>query len=95
MTPDDRDAIWEDVKSEVAAMEAWYARDGENVGANIFVGWDRYSQWYAGMSIDGEVGEEPYQQEADTPEAALRLLIAESRAYRERIDRERREEDET
>jgi hypothetical protein len=89
-----RDAIWEDVKSEVAAMEAWYARDGEKVGVDIFVGWDCYSKWYAGMSIDGEVGGEPYQQEADTPEEALRLFIAKSRAYRERIDRERREENE-
>jgi len=86
--------VWEDVKAEVAAMEAWCA-DGHDYrpGVNIYVGWDRYSHWYAGMSIGGEDGdEEPGQREADTPEEALRLFLAACREYRERIDRERAEE---
>ena len=86
--------VWEDVKAEVAATEAWYARTGYHCTVNIYVGWHSLDQWYAGMAVDGETGEEPDQQEADTPEEALRLFLAASREYRARIDRERREENE-
>ncbi len=81
--------VWEDVMAEVAATEAWLAMTwGERPSVNIYVGWHSLGKWYAGMAVDGETGEEPYQQEADTPEEALRLFLIESREYRARIDAE-------
>lgn len=85
--------VWEDAKAEVAATEAWNARNGYRCTVNIYVGWNSSGFWYAGMAVDGEIGEQPYQQEADTPEEALRLLLVASREYRARIDAERDDEE--
>ena len=87
--------IWEDVKAEVAAMEAWNAAAGWAGWTNIYVGWDTAlgGSWYAGMSEGGEIVDEVGQHEASTPEEALRSLLTAAREYRERIDRERAEDE--
>ena len=82
---------WQALLDECRAMERWYLP--QRIAVNAWVGVDTFTGLYGGVGFDGDQDEGIGQVEGDTPEPIILELISRMRGYRERIDRERAEED--
>jgi hypothetical protein len=81
---------WTALRDEVDAMNRWYGERGNPCSA--WVGWWPATGWYGGCGYDGEPMEEMADADGDTPEATARNLVRLMAEYRERVDRQREED---
>ena len=82
---------WQALLDECREMEKWHLPD--RVGVNAWVGVDTFTGLYGGVGFDGDQDEDIGQVDGDTPEAIILELISRMREWRERIDRERAEDE--
>ncbi len=83
--------LWQALLDECREMEKWHLPD--RVGVNAWVGVDTFTGLYGAVSFDGEPEDDIGQVDGDTPEAIILELISRMREWRERIDRERAEDE--
>lgn len=85
-------SAWDDLRTELAAQEAWY---GGKMSVTGYIGIGTGSDYFGGAHVDGDPMESDYDEYLEasgkTQDECIADLIQKIRAYREERDRERLE----